>query len=116
MVLCLGAAKGWCWDRFRAAASVFITAQEILVDRASYPTPLIAKNSHLYRPLGLGYANLGSLLMSMGIPYDSNAGRGIAGSLTALLTAAVIMSLFLLGSSLVTATLIDPEALIEPQD
>ena len=73
-------------DRFRAAASVFITAQEILVDHASYPTPLIAKNSHLYRPLGLGYANLGSLLMSMGIPYDSDAGRGIAGSLTALLT------------------------------
>ena len=73
-------------DRFRAAASVFITAQEILVDHASYPTPDIAKNSHLYRPLGLGYANLGSLLMSMGIPYDSDAGRGIAGSLTALLT------------------------------
>ena len=73
-------------DRFRAAASVFITAQEILVDHASYPTPDIAKNSHLYRPLGLGYANLGSLIMSMGIPYDSDAGRGIAGSLTALLT------------------------------
>lgn len=73
-------------DRFRSAASVFITAQEILVDNASYPTPSIAKNSHLYRPLGLGYANLGSLLMSMGIPYDSDAGRGIAGALTALLT------------------------------
>eukprot|EP00475_Leptophrys_vorax_P021662 TRINITY_DN29429_c0_g1_i2.p1 TRINITY_DN29429_c0_g1~~TRINITY_DN29429_c0_g1_i2.p1 ORF type:complete len:621 (-),score=36.29 TRINITY_DN29429_c0_g1_i2:9-1682(-) len=73
-------------DRFRAAAAIFITAQEILVDHASYPTPTIAKNSHLYRPLGLGFANLGSLLMSMGIPYDSDAGRGIAGSLTALLT------------------------------
>ena len=73
-------------DRFRAAAAVFITAQEILVDHASYPTPSIARNSHLYRPLGLGFANLGSLLMSMGIPYDSDAGRGIAGSLTALLT------------------------------
>lgn len=73
-------------DRFRSAASIFITAQEILVDNASYPTPLIARNSHLYRPLGLGYANLGSLLMSMGIPYDSDAGRGIAGALTALLT------------------------------
>lgn len=73
-------------DRFRSAASIFITAQEILVDNASYPTPMIARNSHLYRPLGLGYANLGSLLMSMGIPYDSDAGRGIAGSLTALLT------------------------------
>ncbi|WP_390512122.1 vitamin B12-dependent ribonucleotide reductase [Schlesneria paludicola] len=73
-------------ERFRSAASIFITAQEILVDNASYPTPTIAKNSHLYRPLGLGYANLGSLLMSMGIPYDSDAGRGIAGALTALLT------------------------------
>ena len=73
-------------DRFRSAAAVFITAQEILVDHASYPTPDIAENSHLYRPLGLGYANLGSLLMSMGIPYDSDAGRGIAGALTALLT------------------------------
>ncbi|MBI1346025.1 vitamin B12-dependent ribonucleotide reductase [bacterium] len=73
-------------DRYRKAASIFITAQEILVDHASYPTPDIAANSHKYRPLGLGFANLGSLLMSMGIPYDSDAGRGIAGSLTALLT------------------------------
>jgi ribonucleoside-diphosphate reductase alpha chain len=73
-------------DRFRQAASIFITAQEILVDHASYPTPNIAENSHLYRPLGLGYANLGSLLMSMGIPYDSDNGRGICGALTALLT------------------------------
>ena len=77
---------GFDVDRFRAAASIFITAQEILVDNASYPTPAIAKNSHLFRPLGLGFANLGSLLMSMGIPYDSDAGRGIAGALTALLT------------------------------
>jgi ribonucleoside-diphosphate reductase alpha chain len=73
-------------DRFRHAASIFITAQEILVDHASYPTPNIAENSHLFRPLGLGYANLGSLLMSMGIPYDSDTGRGICGALTALLT------------------------------
>jgi ribonucleoside-diphosphate reductase alpha chain len=72
-------------ERFRAAAAIFITAQEILVDHASYPTPNIAENSHRFRPLGLGYANLGSLLMSMGIPYDSDEGRGIAGSLTALL-------------------------------
>ena len=55
------------------------------VDFASYPTPAIAENSHLFRPLGLGYANLGSLLMSMGIPYDSDSGRGICGALTALL-------------------------------
>lgn len=73
-------------ERFRKAATIFITAQEILVDHASYPTPSIAENSHLFRPLGLGYANLGSLLMSMGIPYDSDAGRGICGALTALLT------------------------------
>jgi len=73
-------------ERFRKAAAIFITAQEILVDHASYPTPAIAENSHMYRPLGLGYANLGSLLMSMGIPYDSDAGRGICGALTALLT------------------------------
>ncbi|QDU37360.1 Vitamin B12-dependent ribonucleotide reductase [Maioricimonas rarisocia] len=73
-------------ERFQQAAAIFITAQEILVDHASYPTPAIAENSHLYRPLGLGYANLGSLLMTMGIPYDSDAGRGICGALTALLT------------------------------
>ncbi len=73
-------------ERFRRACSIMITAQEIMVDHASYPTPPIAENSHLYRPLGLGYANLGSMLMSMGIPYDSEAGRGICGALTALLT------------------------------
>ena len=73
-------------DRFRKVAAIFITAQEILVDHGSYPTPSIAENSHLYRPLGLGFANLGSLLMSMGIPYDSDTGRGICGALTALLT------------------------------
>ncbi|WP_390620639.1 vitamin B12-dependent ribonucleotide reductase [Caulifigura coniformis] len=72
-------------ERYRKACSIFITAQEILVDHASYPTPAIAENSHLFRPLGLGFANLGSLLMSMGIPYDSDAGRGIAGALTALM-------------------------------
>ena len=71
--------------RFRQAARIYITAQEILVDNASYPTPSIAENSHLFRPLGLGYANLGSLLMSMGIPYDSDTGRGICGAMTALL-------------------------------
>ncbi|MBL8851902.1 MAG: vitamin B12-dependent ribonucleotide reductase, partial [Planctomycetaceae bacterium] len=72
-------------ERFRRACAIFLTAQEILVDHASYPTPTIAENSHLFRPLGLGYANLGSMLMSMGIPYDSDAGRGICGALTALL-------------------------------
>jgi len=72
-------------ERFRRACAIYLTAQEILVDHASYPTPTIAENSHLFRPLGLGYANLGSMLMSMGIPYDSDAGRGICGALTALL-------------------------------
>ena len=59
---------------FRAAVRVFIVAQEIIVDSASYPTRAIERNSHDYRPLGLGYANLGALLMSRGLPYDSEAG------------------------------------------
>jgi ribonucleoside-diphosphate reductase alpha chain len=72
-------------ERYRQAVTIFFIAQEILVDHASYPTPTIAENSHKYRPLGLGYANLGSLLMSMGIPYDSDAGRGICGALTSIM-------------------------------
>ena len=63
-----------------------ITAQEILVDNSSYPTKAIEKNSHAYRPLGLGYANLGALLMSRGLPYDSDAGRDYAGAITAVMT------------------------------
>jgi ribonucleoside-diphosphate reductase alpha chain len=73
-------------DRFKAAVRLFITAQEILVDNASYPTAEIAENSHIFRTLGLGYANLGSLIMSYGLPYDSNAGRALAGALTAIMT------------------------------
>jgi ribonucleoside-diphosphate reductase alpha chain len=72
-------------ERFAAACRVFFIAQEILVDHASYPTPRIARNSHLYRPLGLGYSNLGSLLMADGLAYDSDAGRGLCGALTAIL-------------------------------
>ncbi|RIK71947.1 MAG: vitamin B12-dependent ribonucleotide reductase, partial [Planctomycetota bacterium] len=72
-------------QRFRAACRVFFIAQEILVDHASYPTRDIARNSHLFRPLGLGYSNLGSLLMAAGMPYDSEAGRGVCGAMTALL-------------------------------
>jgi len=72
-------------ERFAAACRVFFVAQEILVDHASYPTPRIARNSHLYRPLGLGYSNLGSLLMADGLAYDSDAGRGLCGALTAVL-------------------------------
>jgi ribonucleoside-diphosphate reductase alpha chain len=72
--------------RFKAAVRVFITAQEILVDNASYPTKDIAENSHIFRTLGLGYANLGSLIMSYGLAYDSNEGRALAGAITAIMT------------------------------
>jgi len=71
--------------RFQAAVEIFITAQEILVDRASYPTERIAEKSHQYRPLGLGYANLGALLMDFGLAYDSDEGRAIAAALTAVM-------------------------------
>jgi ribonucleoside-diphosphate reductase alpha chain len=70
---------------FEAACRTLITAQEILVDNSSYPTPAIARNSHEYRPLGLGYANLGALLMSRGLPYDGNSGRDYAAAITALM-------------------------------
>jgi ribonucleoside-diphosphate reductase alpha chain len=73
-------------DRFKAAVRIFITAQEILVDNASYPTPQIAENSHIFRTLGLGFANLGSLIMSYGLPYDSNEGRALAGAVTSIMT------------------------------
>lgn len=72
-------------DRFKAAVDIFITAQEIEVDNASYPTESIAERSHIYRTLGLGYANLGSLLMSLGLPYDSEEGRGMAAAITAIM-------------------------------
>ena len=70
---------------FRHSVDVTITAQEILVDNASYPTPKIGENSHNFRPLGLGYANLGALLMSMALPYDSDEGRDVAVAVTALM-------------------------------
>jgi ribonucleoside-diphosphate reductase alpha chain len=70
---------------FAAACRTLITAQEILVDNASYPTRSIERNSHAYRPLGLGYANLGALLMSRGLPYDSDAGRDYAATITAVM-------------------------------
>jgi ribonucleoside-diphosphate reductase alpha chain len=71
---------------YKAAIRTLITAQEIIVDNASYPSKAIGDNSHAYRPLGLGYANLGALLMSRGLPYDSDAGRDYAAALTALMT------------------------------
>jgi len=72
-------------DSLRHAVEVTITAMEIWVDNASYPTPAIGQNSHDYRPLGLGYANLGALLMSRGLPYDSDEGRAYAAAITALM-------------------------------
>ncbi len=72
-------------EGYRHACRVFFMAQEILVDLSAYPTKQIAQNSHDYRPLGLGYANLGSLLMQLGVPYDSARGRAIAASLTAIM-------------------------------
>jgi ribonucleoside-diphosphate reductase alpha chain len=72
-------------ERFHHACRIFFVAQEILVDHASYPTKRIAYNSHLFRPLGLGYANLGSMVMASGLPYDSDGAYALCGALTALL-------------------------------
>jgi len=73
-------------ERFKAAVRIYITAQEILVDNACYPTKEIAENSHIFRTLGLGFANLGSLCMSYGLPYDSDDGRALAGAITSIMT------------------------------
>ena len=73
-------------EDYRHALGVTILAQEIIVDNASYPREIIARNSHDFRPLGIGYANLGALLMARGLPYDSDAARALAGALTAVLT------------------------------
>jgi len=80
------AERGFDVDSFRHACEVVISAMEIIVDPASYPTPAIEMNSHKYRPLGLGYANLGALLMARGVPYDSTAGRDYAAAVTALMS------------------------------
>jgi ribonucleoside-diphosphate reductase alpha chain len=73
-------------EAFRHAVDTMILAQEIIVDNASYPTQKIGENSHNFRPLGLGFANLGALLMSMGVPYDSDQGRDMAGAITAVMS------------------------------
>src|SRR5467141_904621 len=73
-------------DQFRRAVDICFTGQEIIVSNASYPTPAIGKNSEALRPLGLGYANLGALLMSMGLAYDSAEGGRFAGAITAIMT------------------------------
>jgi ribonucleoside-diphosphate reductase alpha chain len=73
-------------ESFRQAVTIMIAAQEIIVGNAGYPTELIGENANKFRALGLGYANLGALLMSRGLPYDSDAGRAFAGAVTALMT------------------------------
>ena len=73
-------------ERFKAAVRIFITAQEIIVDNASYPIKSIAENSHIFRTLGLGYANLGALIMSYGLGYDTDEGRALAGAITSIMT------------------------------
>ena len=75
-------------ESFKHACEVVITAQEIIVDNAGYPTPAIEKNSHDFRPLGIGFANLGALLMARGLPYDSDAGRDYAGAISAVMSGA----------------------------
>ncbi|HJW93136.1 MAG TPA: vitamin B12-dependent ribonucleotide reductase [Thermoanaerobaculia bacterium] len=77
---------GFDVEAYRAALRVVITAQEIVVDYASYPTASIEKNSHAFRPLGIGYANLGALLMARGLPYDSDEGRDFAAAVTSILS------------------------------
>jgi ribonucleoside-diphosphate reductase alpha chain len=79
-------ANGFDVESYRSALRTVITAQEIVVDFASYPTPAIEKNSHAYRPLGIGYANLGALLMARGVPYDSEEGRHYAAAITSILS------------------------------
>ncbi len=80
--------RGFDVESFRHTCEVVITAMEILVDNASYPTPKIAANSHRFRPLGLGFANLGALLMARGLAYDSDAGRDYAAAIAALMSGA----------------------------
>jgi ribonucleoside-diphosphate reductase alpha chain len=75
-------------ERFQRAVEVFITAMDIIVDRASYPTENIGANSRKFRPLGLGYTNLGGLLVTLGLPYDSDEGRDLAAHITSFMTAA----------------------------
>ena len=94
-------------EAYRRAVHLLIISQEIIVDNSSYPTDRIAQNSHLFRPLGLGYANLGALLMYYGLPYDSPQGRAMAAALTALMTGQAYLS------SAVLASAVDPFAEFE---
>ncbi|MDZ7289141.1 MAG: vitamin B12-dependent ribonucleotide reductase [candidate division KSB1 bacterium] len=87
-------------EAFQQAVHISILAQEIIVDNAGYPTPVIARNSHEFRTLGLGYANLGALLMAAGLPYDSDAGRAYAAAITALMTGQAYKTSALIASKL----------------
>jgi ribonucleoside-diphosphate reductase alpha chain len=87
-------------EAFMHAAHLSILAQEIIVDNASYPTPAIERNSHTYRTLGLGYANLGALLMAAGVSYDSEAGRAQAAAITALMCGQAYKTSALIASKL----------------
>src|SRR3972149_4396090 len=78
-------AGGFDIDAYRHTCAVMITAQEIIVSNSSYPTDKIAQNAEDYRQLGLGYSNLGALLMTLGIPYDCDEGRAWAAALTAIM-------------------------------
>lgn len=80
------ASGGFDVEAYRAALRVIITAQEITVNYSSYPTPAITENSYKFRPLGIGYANLGALLMARGVPYDSAEGRDLAAALTSIMS------------------------------
>lgn len=87
-------------DAFRRAVHILIVSQEIIVGFSSYPNDKITKNSHLFRPLGLGYANLGALLMYYGLPYDSDQGRAMAATITALMTGQAYLTSAIIASSL----------------
>lgn len=94
-------------EAYRRAIHILIVSQEIIVGNSSYPTDKITVNSHLFRPLGLGYANLGALLMYYGLPYDSPQGRAMAATLTALLTGQAYLS------SAILASVVEPFAEFE---
>src|SRR3989338_8827416 len=81
----LGSDGSFDVEKFKQVVRKFIIAMDIIIDGASYPTPEVAERSHIFRTLGLGYANLGALLMSLGLPYDSDEGRAVAASITSIM-------------------------------
>jgi ribonucleoside-diphosphate reductase alpha chain len=102
-------------ERFRHAVDVVFAAQEMLVDEASYPTPAIEKNSHDFRPIGLGYANLGALLMYNGLPYDGDDGRAYAAAVTSLMHGQAFLTSSRIASEVGTFRMYEPnrEAFLE---